>query len=67
MMIVHVMQSQALIAVVHVEVLPLVVVEMFQHVQIKVYLVVQILTMVQNVYQTMMFTYVMDMLIAQLA
>ena len=67
MMTVHVVKTQVLIAVVRVVVLPLVVVEMFQHVQIKVYLVVQILTMVQNVYQTMMFTYVMDMLIVQLA
>ena len=68
MMIVHVVKTQVKIAVVHVEVLPLVVlVILCQHVQIKVYLVVQILTMVQNVYQTMMFTYVMDMLIAQLA
>ena len=68
MMTVHVVKTQVKIAVVHVEVLPLVVlVILYQHVQIKVYLVVQILTMVQNVYQTMMFTYVMDMLIAQLA
>ena len=67
MMTVHVVKTQVLIAVVRVVVLPLVVVEMFQHVQIKVYLVVQILTMVQNVYQTTVLTYVMDMLIVQLA